>query len=137
LFSYLNPLRFRASPEITTADESADEDEEWNAEEHGQSPAKVLSTRGRQMANTLNSKAPEPRTTMQSTRQPLPAVNRPPPSSSSQRPAAQNLFNDSVSPAEGIDIVTSFLESRRDQPISSIEAEGLISLLRKSTPDSS
>ncbi|ESK97741.1 e3 sumo-protein ligase 2-like protein [Moniliophthora roreri MCA 2997] len=86
------------------------------------------------MANTLNPKAPEPRTTIQSTRQPLPVANGPPPSSSSQKAAAQNLFNDPVSPAEGIDIVTSFLESRRDQPISSIEAEGLISLLKKSAP---
>ncbi|KAK7056288.1 hypothetical protein VNI00_002841 [Paramarasmius palmivorus] len=130
--SYLNPLRFRSSPEISTENESGEEDEEWNAEEHGQSPAQALSARGRQMANTLTSKAPEHRTAVQPTRQP-PTANGPPPLAS-QKSTSQNLFNEPVSASEGIDIVTSFLESRRDQPISSIEAEGLISLLRKTTP---
>lgn len=44
---------------------------------------------------------------------------------------------DNTSPAKNLEIVTKFLEERGGKPMSSVELEGVISLIRKSTPCSS
>jgi hypothetical protein len=49
-------------------------------------------------------------------------------------PPALCLLPDSSSPENNLRTVANFLEQRRGQAISPLEAEGLISLIHKSTP---
>ncbi|KAF9269080.1 hypothetical protein L218DRAFT_1072729 [Marasmius fiardii PR-910] len=132
ILSYLNPLKSRVREEIPTVVEDTDESfYDYNPEEHGQSPAKLLSTRGHQLSRKLNTQTRESQNSSQPPRQAQDGHLPPPPSVSHQHDPS--LFVEPNSPAQGIDIVTSFLDSHRDRQISSIEAEGLISLLKKST----
>ncbi|KAF8196771.1 hypothetical protein K438DRAFT_1825524 [Mycena galopus ATCC 62051] len=112
LLSFLNPLRVRsASPSPIDVDDSGDDDEpSFSAVSEDDSPPESLSARGRQMAHNVT--APQMRT--------------PPP--------APCLLPDSSSPEKNLRTVANFLEQRRGQAISPLEAEGLISLINKSTP---
>ncbi|KAF7309574.1 E3 sumo-protein ligase 2-like protein [Mycena indigotica] len=106
LLSFLNPLRSRREP---PADSSEDEDDE---ETHIERVApQNLSARGRQMAHNLAMVSPAP-------------VSKPTP----------HLLLDSSSPQKNLETVVSFLDQRRGQTITPLEAEGLISLIHKSTP---
>ncbi|KAJ6581172.1 hypothetical protein B0H19DRAFT_496256 [Mycena capillaripes] len=110
LLSYLNPLRLRsASPSAIDVDDDDDEEPSFAAGSDDESPPESLSARGHQMAHNII--APS----MQSA--PVP-----------------NLLSDSSSPEKNLRTVANFLEQRRGQTISPLEAEGLISLIHKSTP---
>ncbi|KAG7093974.1 hypothetical protein E1B28_007604 [Marasmius oreades] len=133
ILSYLNPLKSRVCEEIPIVAEDADESD-YNPEEHGQSPAEALSTRGHQLSRKLKTQTLDSQNPSLPTRQTL-GNPLPPPSVAQQPEANQDLFVEPTSVSQGIDIVTSFLDSHRDRQISSIEAEGLISLLKKSTAE--
>ncbi|KAJ7065203.1 hypothetical protein C8F01DRAFT_1124668 [Mycena amicta] len=104
LLSFLNPLRTRPQ----TRSDSSEDDEEPEVE---RAAPQNLSARGRQMAQRLPSPAPEP-------------VGNPTP----------YLLPDSSSLKQNLETVASFLDQRRGQTITPLEAEGLISLIQKSTP---
>ncbi|KAJ6561245.1 hypothetical protein DFH09DRAFT_506400 [Mycena vulgaris] len=116
LLSYLNPLRLRdtsrsLSPIDVDDEEDDDEEDEPDADAvSDDSPPESLSARGRQMAHTLAAPVQPP------------------------QPPAPYLLPDSSSPKKNLETVASFLEQRRGQTISPLEAEGLISLIHKSTP---
>lgn len=57
-------------------------------------------------------------------------LNVPPPAP----PPPARFLPDSSSPAKNLEAVASFIEQRRGQAISAIEAEGILSLIHKSTP---
>ncbi|KAF7289518.1 E3 sumo-protein ligase 2-like protein [Mycena chlorophos] len=105
LLSFLNPLKSRPEP---TTESSEDEEEEPEVE---RAAPQNLSARGRQMAQTLSAPVPEPLVI------PTPY-----------------MLPDSSSPQKNLETVASFLEQRRGQTITPLEAEGLISLIHKSTP---
>ncbi|KAK7031421.1 E3 sumo-protein ligase 2-like protein [Favolaschia claudopus] len=113
LLSFFNPLRLRSaspSPLDVEDDDGEEEDQSGSAMTEDESPPESLSLRGRQMAHNLT----------------VPRMESPPP---------QNfLISESASPDKNIQTVVSFLEDRRGQTITPLEAEGLISLLNKSTP---
>ncbi|KAF7317899.1 E3 sumo-protein ligase 2-like protein [Mycena kentingensis (nom. inval.)] len=105
LLSFLNPLKPR------TETRERDEDELDEEPEQDRAAPENLSARGRQMAHNLSLPPPPPK--------PLTPV--------------PSILPDTSSPNKNIDAVISFIDQRRGQPISSLEAEGLISLLNKST----
>ncbi|KAJ6457164.1 hypothetical protein C8R47DRAFT_1164459 [Mycena vitilis] len=112
LLSFLNPLRVRStSPTPIDVDEDDEDDEEPSvtAGSEDDSPPQSLSARGRQMAHKIAA----------------------PPM---QTPPVPRLLPDSSSPEKNLRTVANFLEERRGQAISPLEAEGLISLIHKSTP---
>ncbi|KAF7356896.1 E3 sumo-protein ligase 2-like protein [Mycena venus] len=112
LLSFLNPLRLRsASPSLIDVDEDEDDEEpSVDVASEDESPPVSLSARGRQMAHNLTA----------------PSMQSPPP--------VPCLLPDSSSPEKNLRTVANFLEQRRGQAISPLEAEGLISLIHKSTP---
>ncbi|KAL0577521.1 hypothetical protein V5O48_004462 [Marasmius crinis-equi] len=132
ILSYLNPLKPRAQEEVLPVAEDTDESD-YNAEELGRTPAQALSTRGHQLSRSLKSKGTENETPPRPTRQAPPDITLP--HQPVQQHSPGNPFIEPTSPEEGIQIVTSFLDAHRDQHISNIEAEGLISLLKKSSAE--
>ncbi|KAJ7777459.1 hypothetical protein B0H16DRAFT_1684071 [Mycena metata] len=110
LLSFLNPLRRSESPidvDEYVEEPSVDLDDDVSDE----SPPESLSARGRQMAHNLTA-----------------------PPMMQQSPPVVNLLPETSSPQKNLETVKSFLEQRRGQAISPLEAEGLISLIQKSTP---
>ncbi|KAL0067227.1 hypothetical protein AAF712_005797 [Marasmius tenuissimus] len=130
ILSYFNPLKSRVQEEILPVTEDYTDESDYNPEELGQSPAQALSTRGHQLSRTLKSKGAENESPSRPASNTANGTHQSVPQQSPTSP-----FVEPTSSSEGIDIVTSFLESRRDRHISSIEAEGLISLLKKSTSE--
>ncbi|KAJ7173739.1 hypothetical protein C8R46DRAFT_121564 [Mycena filopes] len=112
LLSFLNPLRRSESPSPIDVDEYDDEPTVDLADDDvsDDSPPESLSARGRQMAHNLNA----------------PPMHQPPP--------VAHLLPETSSPQKNLETVKTFLEQRRGQTISPLEAEGLISLIQKSTP---
>ncbi|KAJ7035610.1 hypothetical protein C8F04DRAFT_1394701 [Mycena alexandri] len=110
LLSFLNPLRRSQSP--IDVDEYVDEPSvDLDDDVSDDSPPESLSARGRQMAHNLTA-----------------------PPMMQQSPPVVNLLPETSSPQKNLETVKSFLEQRRGQTISPLEAEGLISLIQKSTP---
>ncbi|KAJ7230711.1 hypothetical protein GGX14DRAFT_584415 [Mycena pura] len=109
LFSFLNPLRLRSE---SRSDSDEDDDE---PSYDGVVEETALSARGRKMAHSLATSAP------------------PPPTESDMDPVSY-MLPDSSSPKKNLETVASFLDQRRGQTISPLEAEGLISLIQKSAP---
>ncbi|KAJ7623505.1 hypothetical protein FB45DRAFT_797684 [Roridomyces roridus] len=110
LFNYLNPLRARSTSRSISPIDVDDEEEPESTPPSDESPPASLSARGRQMAKNLAGPAQPP-----------------------MEPAMPSLLADSSSPKKNLDTVAAFLEQRRGQTISPLEAEGLISLIHKST----
>ncbi|KAJ7089720.1 hypothetical protein B0H15DRAFT_838953 [Mycena belliarum] len=113
LLSFLNPLRLRFDSRSLSpiqVDDDEDDGDEDDAEDD--SPPESLSARGRQLA---------PEITVPQQQQPT-------------MDAIEYLLPDSSSPQKNLETVVSFLDQRRGQTISPLEAEGLISLIHKSTP---
>ncbi|KAJ7850052.1 hypothetical protein B0H14DRAFT_2764581 [Mycena olivaceomarginata] len=108
LLSFLNPLRSSSSPSPIVVDDNEDDEPSLSEDD---SPPESLSARGRQMAHKFTA----------------PPMESPP-------PPAPCLLPDSSSPENNLRTVANFLEQRRGQAISPLEAEGLISLIHKSTP---
>ncbi|KAJ7746834.1 hypothetical protein DFH07DRAFT_923964 [Mycena maculata] len=111
LLNYLNPLRLRSNSRSLSPIDVDDDEEPQSDSQSDESPPESLSARGRQMAH--NPTAPA----------------RPP-----MEQQVPSLLPDSSSPKKNLDTVAAFLEQRRGQTISPLEAEGLISLIHKSTP---
>ncbi|KAJ7132152.1 hypothetical protein C8R44DRAFT_849716 [Mycena epipterygia] len=115
LLNYLNPLRLRSDSRSLSPIDVDDDDEPDSDSVSDESPRESLSARGRQMARNLPT-PPQP---------PQPALAMEP---------VPYLLPDSSSPQKNLETVATFLEQRRGQTISPLEAEGLISLIHKSTP---
>ncbi|KAJ7493411.1 hypothetical protein B0H11DRAFT_961925 [Mycena galericulata] len=110
LLNYLNPLRLRSDSRSISPIDVDDDDEPESDSPSDEGPPESLSARGRQMVHNLTAPAQPPM-------EPMPY-----------------LLPDSSSPKKNLDTVAAFLEQRRGQTISPLEAEGLISLIHKSTP---
>ncbi|KAJ7460655.1 hypothetical protein FB451DRAFT_1499353 [Mycena latifolia] len=119
LLNYFNPLRLRSESPSSPIDVDDDDEPDVDNASDDDSPPESLSARGRQMASTLVAPPPQP-----------------PQTPHQQHPTDPVTYQlpDSSSPQQNLDAVVSFLDQRRGQTISPLEAEGLISLINKSTP---
>ncbi|KAF8223775.1 hypothetical protein L208DRAFT_1369874 [Tricholoma matsutake] len=137
LLNYLNPLRSRSPVDSVDSDIDSDGKEQTS---NSQVPlaAQSLSARGHQIVEDIDahgrinalagpsSKSPQPSVAL-----PLDAFESP---VTPTRPALPHSFQDSPSTANNIETVSKFLSERAGKSISNSEVEGLVALLRQSTP---
>ncbi|KAJ3989274.1 hypothetical protein F5890DRAFT_30932 [Lentinula detonsa] len=119
--NYLNPLgltyRYRVSNSVDERDRAARE-----------AAAESLSSRGHQISESKEKQSPAP----------LERAQPPPASADTSISPTNATFGHDISPEspqKGLDYLSKYLGDRpKDEPLSSTEAEELISLIKKSTP---
>ncbi|KAJ4473598.1 hypothetical protein J3R30DRAFT_3707517 [Lentinula aciculospora] len=132
IIHYFNPLRLMypaEQPVSKPSDTSGKEDANQAA------AAESLASRGHQISSSLDAKKQSSPLASTSSE----TVNPPPPSISSVTSSISPMNgHDDVSPEspqKGLDYLSRYLGERpKDEPLSSIEAEELISIIKKSTP---
>ncbi|KAK2463648.1 hypothetical protein APHAL10511_004399 [Amanita phalloides] len=132
LLSFLNPLRFRSSSEELDSERSSERLSLSSDSTEGGDTNKTaeLLYSNSQRDTTTHTHASRPADSSQDRLiQPPIAISSPP-----KRSALHLDDADDSSPAKNLEIVTKFLEERGGKPMSSVELEGVISLIRKSTP---
>ncbi|KAF8631925.1 hypothetical protein AX15_002178 [Amanita polypyramis BW_CC] len=133
LFSFLNPLRFRNSSEELESEKSP----EWMS-------LSSNSTEAGDVGRPAELQAPDYQHDTVIQIDPGHATHPPgPPQDRTYRISTSSLSKQSTlrlddiddsSPARNLEIVTKFLEERGGKPMSNVELEGVISLIRKSAP---